>query len=368
MRPKSMILIVIALGCGLVASIGISQVMEGKNAAPAPVAPMEKIYVATADIPLGEILTPKMVKVEEWPQDKVPEGAIRKLEEIEGKRPLTRLFPGEPLMMAKLIDANRFFGASEKIPKGFRVASVRVTMDSSASGLINPGDQVDVLVFLKGGRGISLTGTRTILKNCTVFAVNDRFHRDVDEEGDGSMKAKTVSLLVTPSQVERIMLAQELGKIKLSLRPADDDTNDTANGATIADLDSDSSGDTGFSLADASGEYGSQSGSGGITDFLAGMKAMGSSTADTTMQPSWVMHVHTPESVQVFNWDDTDSLPRELLGKPDPNLPTTSTVPSAGNTFTDSADTDSETSFTSADDFTADGEVTESNETTSLLD
>ena len=32
MRPKSLILIVIALGCGLVASIGISQVMEGRSA------------------------------------------------------------------------------------------------------------------------------------------------------------------------------------------------------------------------------------------------------------------------------------------------------------------------------------------------
>ncbi len=51
MRPKSMILIVIALGCGLIASIGISQVMEN-NVSEAPVeAPTATIFVAVADIP-----------------------------------------------------------------------------------------------------------------------------------------------------------------------------------------------------------------------------------------------------------------------------------------------------------------------------
>jgi pilus assembly protein CpaB len=312
MRPKSMILIVIALGCGLVASIGISQVMENRTAGP-PAAPMAKIYVAVTDVPLGQVLSPKMVKLEEWPQDKAPEGAVRKLEDLEGRRPLTRLYPGEPILKAKLIDANKFYGASEKIPKGYRVASVKVTMDSSASGLINPGDRVDVLVFLKKGRGISMTGTRTILKNVTVFAVNDRFQRDPDEDAESSSRAKTVSLLVKPNQVEKVMLAQELGRIKLSLRRSDDDTEDAAIGATVADLDAGSAAENGsFSIAAATGEFAPERSSGGITDFLQGLKAMTNSSADTTKQ-AWVMHIHTPNSVQVFNWDDRNSLPRELL-------------------------------------------------------
>src|SRR5690606_17677339 len=120
--------------------------------------------------------------------DKVPDGAVRTLEQLEGRRPLTRLYPGEPILAAKLIDANKFYGASDKIPKGFRVASVKVTMDSSASGLINPGDSVDVLVFLRRGRGVSITSTRTILKNVTVFAVNDRFQRDPEDEPGGMAK------------------------------------------------------------------------------------------------------------------------------------------------------------------------------------
>ena len=98
MRPKSMILIVIALGCGLIASIGISQVMESRVTDGPVETPMEEIFVATADIPLGQILAEEMVRLEEWPQDKVPEGAVRTMEDIDGRRTLTRLYPGEPIL------------------------------------------------------------------------------------------------------------------------------------------------------------------------------------------------------------------------------------------------------------------------------
>ena len=73
MRPKSMILILIALGCGLVASVGISKVMEDGKSNRTSTETVQ-IYVAMADIPLGETLTPQMLKLEEWPKDKIPEG------------------------------------------------------------------------------------------------------------------------------------------------------------------------------------------------------------------------------------------------------------------------------------------------------
>jgi pilus assembly protein CpaB len=358
-----MILIVIALGCGLVASIGISQVMENRGAEGPLVVPTENIYVATTDIPLGEIMTAKMVKQEEWPKDKVPEGAIRNLEDIEGQRPLTRLYPGEPILRAKLIDANKFYGASEKIPKGYRVASVKVTMDSSASGLINPGDRVDVLVFLRQGRGVSVTGTRTILKNVTVFAVNDRFQRDADDDAEGGTTAKTVSLLVKPTQVERLMLAQELGRIKLSLRRSDDEGEDAAGGATIADLNSGSAAENGGLQMAAAGEL-SRPSSGGITDFLKGMKALSSATADTSKQ-AWVMHVHTPNDVQVFNWDNRNDLPRELLS----TVPagTNQYVPSAALNFAEEAGGQSDLDKAKGDS-TAEIQAPETDNSASLLD
>ena len=43
---------------------------------------------------------------------------------------------------------------------------------------------------------------------------------------------------------------------------------------------------------------------------------MGGSDADTTAKEGWVMHIHTPMDIQVYNWDDRSALPRELTGAP----------------------------------------------------
>ena len=72
MRAKSMVLILIALGCGLVASIAISQVMErGANSGNAALETVQ-IYVATTDIDANDQLSAENVRVEDWPKSKVP--------------------------------------------------------------------------------------------------------------------------------------------------------------------------------------------------------------------------------------------------------------------------------------------------------
>ncbi|MDG2382017.1 MAG: Flp pilus assembly protein CpaB [Pirellulaceae bacterium] len=325
MRPKSMILIVVALGCGLIASIGISQVMENREvSSPIPIL-KETIYVAVRDVPLGQVMNAQMVKMEDWPQDSIPEGAIKRLEDIEGKRPLTRLYPGEPILSAKLVDANKFLGASDKIPMGMRVVSVKVTVDSSASGLLNPGDRVDVLVYLRRGKGILFTTTRTIMKNVTVFAVNAVTQREVDDTG-AVIQAKTVSLLVTPSQVEKIMLASELGRIKLSLRRSDDDLEDEASGATIADLDQ-GVGGTSQTTVVAKEEPT------GITNYLQEITTPKESVPAPVSQV-WQMHIHTPQDIMVYNWDDRDALPRELV---EPSSKADTSSPPSIEVWSDSA-------------------------------
>lgn len=237
MRPKSLVLIIIALGCGLVASIGISQVLDQKSSTPQVAEiEMESIFVALEEIDINEVIDPSMIKLEPWPKDRIPEGAIRDLSNVENRRPRTRLFAGELILEGKLFGSEEDRGAAKLIPKGFRVHSVRVTAESSASGLILPGDRVDVLVYLArvGGTGKSMT--RTILKNVRVFAVNEQTHRETDSHGN-SIAAKTVSLLVKPSQVEVLMLAGRLGSLSLSLRPPDEEVVDGETGdATIQEL------------------------------------------------------------------------------------------------------------------------------------
>jgi pilus assembly protein CpaB len=223
MKMKSLILIFIALGCGLVASIGISQVMSqgGKSQK----IEMDQILVAKDAIDSGKKLDANMVQFEEWPKQRIPDGALRKMDELEGKFSSYRFFKGEPILEAKISDKRG--GVIDDIPPGYRVNNIRVEEDTVIEA-ITPGDAVDVSVFLEAGRnGVGKTGVYTILKNVRVFAKGGQTERTVDEKGQ-EVRARTVSLLVKPVQSQELVLAYRLGKISLALRPpnATDDDKD----------------------------------------------------------------------------------------------------------------------------------------------
>jgi pilus assembly protein CpaB len=227
MRAKSMAMLMLALGCGLVASIGITQVMAKRNAEPVSTGETTPIFIAVKDISLGDRLSAEVLKLESWPKDKVPAGAVSKIEDIEGCRTRTKLYAGEPILEKKLLGKGASMqGDSAKIPDGMRAVAVKVDNVSGGPGLIMPGDRVDVLVHLVRNPSLDIqeTSTRTILQDIKVFAVNDVV--DVGEQKDTKDKeketAKTISLLVTPAQAADLMLATELGKVRLVMRNADD--------------------------------------------------------------------------------------------------------------------------------------------------
>ena len=133
MRPKSIVLLFLALGCGLVASIGISQVMDKNRNQTTQGIETEAIYVAKIDINLGDPIKPEMVNLEEWPQDKIPPGAMSKLEDVEGRRPKSKIYAGAVIQENQLLDKGFSVGATEDIPVGYRVVSVMVNDDGGAS-------------------------------------------------------------------------------------------------------------------------------------------------------------------------------------------------------------------------------------------
>jgi pilus assembly protein CpaB len=238
MRPKSLALLLLALGCGLVASIGITRVMtkpgEGENTAAAT-----GILVAATDIAMNDRLTPEMVKMVQWPKDTTPPGAISKLEDIENRRARTKIFAGESILDKRLTGKGAGLqSASDSIPVGYRVVPVKVDLVSGGSDLIMPGNRVDVMLHLvrDPNRGINETVTRTILQDIKVFAVNDVLDMEKEKDGSKSIAAKTISLLVTPQQAATMMLATQTGVVNLVMRSAEEDKKDGRVEARISQL------------------------------------------------------------------------------------------------------------------------------------
>ena len=220
----------IALGCGLVASIGISQVLD-RQIPILPTIETEQILVAIDQINVGEIVDAQKIKLEEWPKDKVPQGAITKLEDIQERRSKQRVFAGEPILEAKL--TGEINDAADRIEQGHRAVSVEVTAETSVSGMLQPGDRVDVLCYLKNVPGLNHPLTKTVLEDVRVFAINATMDRNVGDD-TRIVQAKTVTLELKPDQVEILTLANELGKISFSIRkPGDEGEVNQDGGADV---------------------------------------------------------------------------------------------------------------------------------------
>lgn len=238
MRPKSLVLLALALGCGLVASIGISQVLDSnsKNRAAVESVP---IYVALQNINLGDPVDDLMVSLQEWPKDRVPVGAITKWEDIANRRPRTTIFQGEPLLDGKFLEKGQIQDPISSIPEGMRLKTVSVDARKSAAGLLSPGDRVDVQLFVQRNEreNIPRPFTKIILQNLRVFAVDQAVQRSSDGT-EARTVAKTVSLVVTPEQANKMLTAENMGEISLIPRHPDDDRilpDDQSDGSFVFD-------------------------------------------------------------------------------------------------------------------------------------
>ncbi len=226
MKGKSLALLVLSLGCGIVAALGITQVLakRGDSLAPSETMPL---YVAKADIATGSFITQESVKLEQWPKDRVPAGAVIRQEDIDGRRARQKIYAGEPIIEPKLL-AHGHSPIDGLVPKGLRVVPVPVSAEAIHSGLVLPGSRCDVQVFIRADPSIGVGETlcKTILQDIRVFAVNDVTSTESQDPKAPDTKSmplgKTVSLLVTPAQAQIVTLASQLGSIRLILRSGED--------------------------------------------------------------------------------------------------------------------------------------------------
>lgn len=236
MKVKSLMLLTLALGCGLVAMIGVQQLVSGGKQAPTETL---DVLVAVQEITPGVPLDQTMVAFKSLPKSMAPEGAVLEIKQFEGRALKVRAFPGDFILQAKLTEPG-IFGASATIPKGMRVMSVPVDMTSSNSSMVQPGDRVDVLVTYKSTNklGRPSSRTKTVLQRVEVFAI-DKVRNA--EEASTSNTVKNISLLLEPEQTQKLHLAKSMGTLQLSLRNIDDTDDpklDDLDQATFDDVES----------------------------------------------------------------------------------------------------------------------------------
>lgn len=222
MKPRTLVLLAIAGSCGLVSMLGVQQVM---TAAPAKVkVPTTKVLVALDNIETGVKLSEQNTAFKAMPLASVPEDAVTSPEEFDERAAKVPFMSGDVIRKSKLTEKGEW-GKSVGIPPGMRVIGIPVDDSHTISGLIRPGDRVDVLVTYqarskRGGPPVSKT--KTLLEYVEVFGMDDQTASNIDAKGKG-VRAKIASLIVTPEQAGYVILAQRKGSLSLSWRRRGDD-------------------------------------------------------------------------------------------------------------------------------------------------
>jgi len=141
MKPKTVVLLAIAVGSGLLAMLGVQQAMSGSAAQEETV----NVLVVIEEVSVGSALSEANVAFEARPVSGVPQDAITTPEQYAERSASYPLAIGDIVQMSKLTEKGQG-GHSVLIPVGMRVIAIAVGDKDSMSGLINPGDHVDVLV------------------------------------------------------------------------------------------------------------------------------------------------------------------------------------------------------------------------------
>ena len=196
---------------------------------------METVVVAAVNMEVGETVTSKHAKLSSWPQADVPAGAFTSLPEAEGWVARGSIVVGEPLLKAKLLDpelAGRGGLLPMLVPEGLRGVTIKVGRAVQESGFVHPNSHVDVVVSIAKGANARDRIAKVVLQNVLVLAAG----QTVEMHNNKPVKVTTVTLALTPTQVERLALAQTEGRLMLATRNLHDDQVIRTTGATRRSL------------------------------------------------------------------------------------------------------------------------------------
>jgi pilus assembly protein CpaB len=235
MRRRFLLILICASVIGLLASLLVYRVIS--QVARAGSDQSEQIVVAAADLGLAATVTSQHIKLVNWPKASVPPGALRTAAEAEGRVVRSSVVAGEPLIEGKLAPqlAGRGGIMPMLIPEGQRGVTIRLDEATRESGFVMPNSRVDVLVSMPKGPGSNEKIAKVILQDVTVLAAG----QIVELKDNKPVTNTTVTLALTPHQVERLAVAQSDGRLMLVQRNLRDTQFVRTPGATPSSLLSD---------------------------------------------------------------------------------------------------------------------------------
>jgi pilus assembly protein CpaB len=135
---------------------------------------------------------------------------------------------GVPIARSAIVQPGDRGFLAAVLPKGKRAITIPISEVAALSGLVLPGDRVDlILTYSVDAEAAAIRASETVLTNIRVLALDQRLGPvQPSEEDKKSPVAETATLEVTPEQAEMLTLAQTLGSLSLVLNSVRDGGDD----------------------------------------------------------------------------------------------------------------------------------------------
>ena len=192
------------------------------------------VAVAAKDLPIGSKIDASSVKLVRWSKDDMPPGAFTDTGSIMNQFTRTSFVTNEPIVGNRLFSGDKNAGVLPLlIPSGMRAISVPVDEVSDISGFVLPHSRVDLLVSATNRQNGNQPFSKIVLQNVEVLAVAQEIE---NTNADKPEVVRVVTLLVTPDQAERVVLATHEGPLRMAMRNYEDKKIVETDGIDMTEL------------------------------------------------------------------------------------------------------------------------------------
>lgn len=223
--------IIISLLFGVLAWVFVWLYNSSREAELLQLAEPKPVVLAATDILAGTAIEENMIVESTVPQKFAQPTAISSIREAVGQITAIPIAQGSQIQGSALTGLGR--NLATKIPRGMRGVAVAVTDVTGVAGLVSANNTVDVIATVKLGSAPGASNQRTfvttLFQNVLVLAVGSdlgevRTTAGTDQDALAAIAQQeqqrftTVTLALTPQQVQDLVLAQDVGDVTLSLR------------------------------------------------------------------------------------------------------------------------------------------------------
>jgi pilus assembly protein CpaB len=183
---------------------------------------LKTVVTTNQDVPARGKITADMLTIVKRPATDVEPGSLEDPKQAEGDVALISM-PANTVLTSSNIGTPAAVGLTVKLKPGMRAISIPVDKVKSVSGLMQPGDRVDVLASVNKGPGIP-PKTFTIIRGAMVLALNSTLEAAPEQAAGATPPPAdnsgvgTVTLGVTPAQADLLTVADINTTLRLALR------------------------------------------------------------------------------------------------------------------------------------------------------